>query len=206
MVMRALLPPRGHMLHLRGKIGLGCVLRAPRRRRLLIIKLHVEEGDPALHISYAFIKFVRLLQFSVCFHHLVAVRVGEVSHVIGLIGVDRCDLLLIKPDDSLSVLPQAEFELFVLRLEVSSQSVLSPLVPVALVAATIDPLVHPVAVLLVVLVLALVYAPISPLVKSVPVHVVFLPLTFIPASIRPLVNSKSANPILHPVSRVGAAI
>lgn len=82
---------------------------------------------------------------------------------------------------------------------------LSP-VPVAFVAAAVNPLVHAETVLFVVLILALVDAAICPLIQTVAIHVVFLPFAFKAPAVGPLVDPQTTDSVFNPVAGIGAAI
>ena len=99
--------------------------------------------------------------------------------------VDRVNLTLVEPFNSLAIFPETEFDLAVLGNKIGTQAVLFSLVPVSLVAAPVRPSVYSKAMLLVIFVLALVHPTIVPDVNAHALHVVVEPFTLVFTAIEP---------------------
>lgn len=107
----------------------------------------------------------------------------EVLGVVQLVNVDCLYLILVKPLNTLAILPQTELLFAVLWHVVSAHAMLFTSVPVALVAPAISPGVDAEAVFFIILVLTLVNSAIIPNVDTHTLHVIFEPLAFVAPSI-----------------------
>ena len=109
----------------------------------------------------------------------------EESSIIHLHVVDRLDLGLVEPFDSLAVLPQSELNLVIFGDNVCAETVLFTLVPIAFIAALIGPRVNSEAVLLVVFVLATVHPSVIPDINSHALHIIVEPFTLVLTTVKP---------------------
>lgn len=107
----------------------------------------------------------------------------EVLGVVQLVHVDCLYLILVKPLNTLAVLPQTKLLFAVLWHVVSAHAMLLTSVPVALVAPAISPGIDAKAVFFVILVLTLVNSAIIPNIDTHTLHVIFEPLAFVAPSI-----------------------
>lgn len=149
------------------------------------LDLELQRGDPFLDLDQFVLKAFRLVECRVGVHHRVALVLVEKCRIVKLEVVDCGQLDLIKPLNSLAVLPKSMLRFVVLRNDVSADAVLLAFVPVALIAAAISPGVDTEPMLFIIFVLTLVHATIVPDVNAHSFHVVLVPFTFVTTTVQP---------------------
>ena len=109
----------------------------------------------------------------------------EESGVVELEVVNCLDLSLVEPLNTLTVLPETEFDLVVLWNDVCSDTVLLTLVPVSFIASAVGPGIDAKSVFLIIFILSLVHSSVVPDVDAHALHVVVEPLALVFTAVEP---------------------
>ena len=129
------------------------------------------------------IKSERLIEVTFHVGNPLRISLLEKSFIFQLVIVDRVNLTLVEPFNSLAIFPETKFDLTVLGDEIGAQTVLFTLVPVSLIAAPVCPGVNSEAMLLVVFVLAAVLTPVIPNVDAHTLHIIVQPFSLVFATV-----------------------